>query len=156
MNDAATIKGKLTAQSETDLKTTTVTDLTVSTKFRSKDVPIQVNVTSMQTLEQIIYSPNYPVEQMLLLHLKENVVYYLVTGNKSKNSSAASCPAMGFKVNNNNIILFYAGQGKIYRTQYWWPAGQAYGNNNRKWTTYSTTLGTDELIGKKPVGEKFL
>lgn len=161
VNNAATIKGKLTAQGETDLKTTTVTDLkatnlTVATKFRSNDVPIQVNVTSMKTLEQIINSPTYPVEQMLLLRLQHNVVYYLLTGIKSATSGASSCPAMGFKVNNNNIILFYAGQGKIYRTQYWWPSGQANGNNNRKWTTYSTTLGTDELIGRKPTGEKFL
>lgn len=159
----ATIEGNisaqkgLTVQGETKLKTTTATNLEVTGKFKNGNTPIQVNVTSMKILEQIINdSTTYPDEQMLLLRLQHNVVYYLVTGNKSSSSSAASCPAMGFKVNNHSIILFYAGQGKIYRTQYGWPSGQANSNNNRKWTTYSTSLGTNELVGKNPIGEKFL
>lgn len=163
MTSTVTMKGNavaeknLTVQGTTSLKTTTATNLTVTSRFRSGDTPIQVNVTSMSVLEGIINDSNtYPNERMLLLRLTDNVVYYLVTGNKSKNSSAAICPAMGFKENDHSIILFYAGQGKIYRTQYGWPSGQANRNNNRKWTTYSTKLETNELIGKNPVGEKFL
>lgn len=177
MTSTVTMKGNaaaeknLTVQGTTSLKTTTATDLTVSSKFRSNDVPIQANVTTMKQLEQIIEDSRlYPNEQVLLFRLQHNIIYYLTTGGyKSSESGLSSCPAIGFKTSDHNIILYYMGNGKMYRTQYWWPQGQARAGNNRNWSTYSVSVGTDELVGtmtingkkitkKKPggKGEKFL
>lgn len=138
-----TLKGKVTNQGS----------------FRSPDVPISREISTMKELEAIINDDkgNYPINQIIVFRLHPVVVYYLTKNKNVKEdkvpSSIKSCIGMGFKTSNNNMHLFYIGEDKIYKTQYYWPEGKYKTNNNRNFKTYSVRLATDELLSN-PVSNK--
>lgn len=153
ITERTTISGPITISSNLTLKG----KVTNEGSFRSPDVPISKEIKTMKELEAIIYDDNgkggkYPLNQIIVFRLHPVVVYYL-TKNKNVEenkvpSSVKSCIGMGFKTSHNNMHLFYVGEDRIYKTQYYWPEGKYTTNNNRNFKTYSVRLATDELLSK--------